>query len=299
MHDPASTPEKLDLPPEISCAGPKAIARGAPPSFAITSGKGGVGKTNIVANLAATLAARGIRVLVIDADLGLASLDLLLDVRPKYTFADFFYGRVALAELLTRSADGILLLPGANGVQGVTALGHDHKLALIAELDVLADDVDVVLIDTASGISDAVTYFASAAQHIVVVVTPEPLAMTDAYALIKILAAKHHEKQFQILVNNVAGEAEAQRVFDVLSRTALRYLNVSVDLFGWIPGDGRIAQSLARARMVVAESPEAPSAQAFARISEHLAALLGMESRVKGNLQFFFQRSLETARGTT
>jgi flagellar biosynthesis protein FlhG len=190
-------------------------------------------------------------------------------------------------------------LPGANGVQGVTALGHDHKLALIAELDALADDVDVVLIDTASGISDAVTYFASAAQHIVVVVTPEPLATTDAYALIKILAAKHHEKQFQILVNNVTGEAEAQRVFDVLSRTALRYLNVSVDLFGWIPGDGRIAQSLARARMVVAESPEAPSAQAFGRISEHLAALLGTESRVKGNLQFFFQRSLEIARRTT
>jgi len=178
-------------------------------------------------------------------------------------------------------------------------LRNEQKIALIAELDRLADRVDIVLIDTASGISDAVTYFATAAQHIVVVVTPEPLAMTDGYALIKVLATVYSEKHFRILVNNASCEEQAWRVFDVLSRTAVRYLNASLDLLGWIPGDGRITQSMARARIVVAETPGAPSARALVRIGERLAASLETENRVKGNLQFFFQRNLEAARGNT
>ena len=276
-----------------------AVVRRGPPTVAITSGKGGVGKTNIVANLAATLVSSGRRVLVIDGNLGLANLDVLLDVKPRYTFADFFYGTASLAQIVTTTSHGILLLPAASGVQALTMLRNEQKIALIAELERLADRVDIVLIDTASGISDAVTYFATAAQHIVVVVTPEPLAMTDGYALIKVLASVYCEKHFRILVNNASCEEQAWRIFDVLSRTAVRYLNVSLDLLGWIPGDGRITQSMARARIVVAETPGAPSARALVRIGERLAASLETENRVKGNLQFFFQRNLEAARGNT
>ena len=164
--------------------------------FAITSGKGGVGKTNVVANLAAALTLRKKRVMVIDADLGLANLDLFLGVRPVYTLADFFTGLVALDEIIIPNRDGILLLPGASGVQEITSLRHDQKIALLTELDALSHEIDLVLVDTGSGISDAVTYFATSAQEIVVVVTPEPSSMTDAYALIKVLASGHHEKRF-------------------------------------------------------------------------------------------------------
>ena len=238
--------------------------------FAITSGKGGVGKTNVVANLAAALAQRKKRVMVIDADLGLANLALFLGVRPANTLADFFTGLVALDEIIISNRNGILLLPGASGVREITSLRHDQKIALLTELDALSHEVDLVLVDTGSGISDAVTYFATSAQEIVVVVTPEPSSMNDAYALIKVLAFAHHEKRFRILANNVSGEAEALHMFDVLSRSALRFLNASLDFFGWVPRDPQLIRAVARSQMVVTEASDAPSAKAFAVMAERM-----------------------------
>jgi flagellar biosynthesis protein FlhG len=266
------------------------------PVFTITSGKGGVGKTNIVANLAAALTLRKKRVMVIDADLGLANLDLFLGVRPTYTLADFFTGQVALNEIIVPNRNGILLLPGASGVQEVTALRHDQKAALLTELDALNHEIDLVLVDTGSGISDAVTYFATAAQEIVVVVTPERSAITDAYALVKVLASVHHEKRFRILANNVSGEAEARLLFDALSRTALRFLNASLDFVGWIPRDPQLIRAVARSQMVVTEASDAPSAKAFACVAERLIEMTGSPVRIKGNVQFFFRRILEVDR---
>jgi flagellar biosynthesis protein FlhG len=134
------------VPPRQRSAAPKRVSQA--PVFAVTSGKGGVGKTNVVANLAAALALRKKRVMVIDADLGLANLDLFLGVRPAYTLVDFFTGLVALNEIIIQNRNGILLLPGACGTQEVTALRHDQKIALLTELDALSHEVDVVLVDT-------------------------------------------------------------------------------------------------------------------------------------------------------
>ena len=266
------------------------------PVFAITSGKGGVGKTTVVANLAAALALRKKRVMAIDADLGLANLDIFLGVRPTYTLADFFTGIAALDEIIIPSRNGILLLPGASGVQEITALRHDQKVALLTELDALSHEVDLVLVDTGSGISDAVTYFATSAQEIVVVVTPEPSSMTDAYALVKVLASGHHEKRFYILANNVSGEAEARRLFDVLSGTALRFLNASLDFFGWIPRDPQLMRAVARSQMVVIDAVDAPSTKAFVSMAERFIQMISSRARLKGNVQFFFRRMLEGSR---
>lgn len=263
------------------------------PVFAITSGKGGVGKTNIVANLAAALVLRKKRVMVIDADLGLANLDLFLGVRPVYTLTDFFTGLVALDEIVIANRDGILLLPGACGVQELTALRHDQKIALLTELDALSHEVDLVLVDTGSGISDAVTYFASAAQEIVVVVTPEPSSMTDAFALVKVLASGHHEKRFYVLANNVSDKTEALRLFDALSGATLRFLNAAVDFFGWIPRDPQLIQSVGRCELIVTEASDAPSAKAFTIMAERLIEMSSLRARIKGNAQFFFRRMLE------
>jgi flagellar biosynthesis protein FlhG len=280
-----------------SQSGKKQTGVAAVPTFAITSGKGGVGKTNVVANLAAALAQKHKRVMVIDADLGLANLDIFLSVKPKYTLADFFSGAASLEDIITINRDGILLLPGASGVQEVTALKGDQKLALLTELDRLTHEMDIVLIDTGSGISDAVTYFTTAAQEIVVVVTPEPSSLTDAYAVVKVLSSTYHEKCFRILANNVSGEEEARRVFNRLSNTALRFLNASLDLLGWVPRDPQLMRSVARAQMVVNEASDAPSTRAFLAIADRILDSIAAGVKVKGNLQFFFRRVLDGGRG--
>lgn len=261
------------------------------PVFAVTSGKGGVGKTNVVANLATALARQKKRVLAIDADLGLANLDLFLGVTPSYTLADFFSGAAPLDEVMVANRDGILLLPGASGGQETTKLSDDQKRALLTELDILSHELDVVLVDTGSGISDAVTYFTSAAQEIIVVVTPERAAIADAYALIKVLAAEHGRKRFRILANAVADQAQARQLFDTLSGTALRFLNASVDFLGWIPRDPQLLLAMARAQVVVREAPAAPSSRAFSTLADQIVGIAG-RAKVKGNLQFFLRRML-------
>ena len=173
---------------------------------------------------------------------------------------------------------------------------HDQKVALLTELDALSHEVDLVLVDTGSGISDTVTYFATSAQEIVVVVTPEPSSMTDAYALIKILAFAHYEKRFCILANNVSGEAEARRLFDALSGAVLRFLNASLDFFGWIPRDPQLIQAVSHAQLIVTEASDAPSAKSFVVMAERLIEMTSGRVRIKGNVQFFFRRMLEGGR---
>ena len=260
--------------------------------FAVTSGKGGVGKTNAVANLAAALVLEKKRVMVMDADLGLANLDLFLGVSPQYTLADFFAGTKSLSDILTPTPLGIMLLPAASGIQEVTSLTDAQKIVFLTELDALAHDVDIMLVDTSSGISDTVTYFATAAQEIIVVVMPEPSSFTDAYALIKVLASAHREKRFWILANNVEGKRDAERLYDTLSRTALRFLNTSLDLLGWIPRDPELARAASHGQLVVTVSPQCPSAQAFTRVARRLMHSAAAEAWEKGNVQFFFRRIL-------
>jgi flagellar biosynthesis protein FlhG len=260
--------------------------------FAITSGKGGVGKTNVVANLAAALTLAGRRVMAIDADLGLANLDLFLGVSPQYTLADFFAGTRPLADIITTGHLGIALLPAASGRQEVTALSDEQKIVFLTELDALPHEVDFVLVDTGSGISDTVTYFTAAAQEIVVVVTPEPSSLSDAHALIKVLTSTHREKRFWILANGVEGEEEARRIYESLSRTAPHCLNTSLSLLGWIPWDRELARAVARGQMVMVACPGSVSAQAFVSIAHRLTRFATEEARVKGSPQFFLRRIL-------
>jgi flagellar biosynthesis protein FlhG len=156
--------------------------------------------------------------------------------------------------------------------------------------------MDLVLVDTGSGISDAVTYFTSAAQEIILVVTPEPSSMTDAYALVKVLRAEQRQQRFLVLANNVCDGAEARRLFDTLSSTALRFLNVSLEYLDWIPRDPQLLSAAARAQTVVSNNADAPSARAFAGLAEKLLQRSAAQRRVKGNLQFFFRRMLESGK---
>jgi flagellar biosynthesis protein FlhG len=270
--------------------------RNGAPVFAVTSGKGGVGKTNVVANVAIALARRQHRVMIIDADLGLANLDLYLGLKPARTLADFFSGSATLDEIVITNRDGILVMPGASGVQEITRLRPEQKNSLLTALDAVTDEIDLVLLDTASGISDMVTYFTGAAHEIIVVVTPEPSSMTDAYALMKVLALQQRQTRFLMLANNVSDADEARRLFDTLSSTALRFLNVSLDLLGWIPRDPLLLCAAARAGAVIRDYPDAPSARAFTRLADKLVERADERGKVTGNVQFFLRRMLETGK---
>jgi flagellar biosynthesis protein FlhG len=255
----------------------------------VTSGKGGVGKTNVVANLAAALTMEGTRVTVVDGDLGLANLDVLLNVHPQYTLADFFAGRRSLTDISVTSPLGITLLPAASGSPHMTALSYEQKISFLSELDTLPQDASVMLVDTASGISDLVTYFASAAHEIVLVITPEPASLTDAYALVKILASVHGEEHFWMVANAVEDEAEARRLFCALTRTAQRFLPVSFDLLGWVPRDPALTHAVTQRRTVMETAPHSPSARAFITLARRLVDSTAETARVKGGLQFFFR----------
>ena len=178
--------------------------------LSVTSGKGGVGKTNVVTNLAISLARERQKVLIWDADLGLANIDVLLGLKPAYNIQDLLEGTRTLPEILVEGPLGIRVMPASSGVQELAHLGEGQKVRLLSELDEFDDDLDFLLIDTGAGISANVMYFNLAAQEIIVVVTPEPTSITDAYALIKVMSTRYNQKRFKILPNQVTGPKGSQ-----------------------------------------------------------------------------------------
>jgi flagellar biosynthesis protein FlhG len=260
-----------------------------PRVISVTSGKGGVGKSNVVANLAVTMARNGQRVLILDADLGLANIDVLLGLSSRYNVRHVLSGEKTMAEVVVEGPEGIRVLPASSGVQELTQLGEEQKLILLNELDSLEPPCDILLIDTGAGISPNVTYFNLAALERIVVVTPEPTAITDAYALIKVMATRHATRSFKLLVNQVTGERDAQEVFTKLVRVVDRFIGeVSLEMLGWVPTDGCVTRAVKRQRAVVDVYPDCPASRGFARIAG--AILDSVATPADGNIKFFWRR---------
>jgi len=260
--------------------------------FAITSGKGGVGKTAVVANMAVLLARMGKRVLILDADLGLANIDVVFGLTPGHNLNHFFSGEQGLEAILTDGPEGIKILPAGSGVQRFTRLDAHQKMRLLEALDAMNNDFDFVLIDTEAGISENVTYFNTAAQEILVVTTPEPTAITDAYALMKLLSNQYHEKHFNLIVNFIKSEDEALDVYRKLTMVANRYLDISIDYIGSIPRDKMMVDAIRKQQVLVQLYPESKTAGAF----QALARTVVQEPQTiepKGSIQFFWKRLLE------
>jgi flagellar biosynthesis protein FlhG len=257
--------------------------------IAVTSGKGGVGKTNVVANLAFALTILRKKVLVVDADLGLANLDILLGLTPKYTIEHLFQGSKSLQDIVIEGPGGMHIVPASSGVQQLTELSAEQKLAFLAEVDSLEDPVDVMLIDTGAGISTNVLYFALAAQEIIVVTCPEPTAIADAYALMKVLACEHDHRKFQLLVNSAATSQEAEMVFQKLNRATQQFLDFSIDLLGWIPYDVYVQKAVRQQKAVIASYPNAQASHAFLRLAMAICAWPPILFP-SGQIQFFWRR---------
>ncbi|THB72591.1 MAG: flagellar synthesis regulator FleN [Desulfobulbaceae bacterium] len=260
--------------------------------YAITSGKGGVGKTAVVSNLAATLAKAGKRVLILDADLGLANIDVVFGLTPTYNMNHFFSGEQELDAIMVDGPHGIKILPAGSGIQNFIRLDANHKLRLLEGLDSMHTSFDFVLIDTEAGISENVTYFNTAAQEILLVTTPEPTAITDAYALMKLLSTQFHEKHFNLIVNMVQNENEALDVYRKITMVSNRYLDVSIDYLGSIPADRQMNESIRKQKVIVDLYPTSKIATAFSGLSGRITSDV-QPSEPKGNIQFFWKKLLK------
>ncbi len=260
--------------------------------LSVTSGKGGVGKTAVVANIAVLLARMGQRVLILDADLGLANIDVVFGLAPGYNLNHFFTGDQDLPSILVQGPEGIRILPAGSGVQRFTRLDSQQKMRLLEALDTLHNDFDIVLIDTEAGISENVTYFNTAAQEILVVTTPEPTAITDAYALMKLLSHQYHEKHFNLIVNFIRNEEEALDVYRKLTMVANRYLDISIDYMGSIPRDKLMVEAIRKQKVMVQLYPDSRTSNAFAALARTIVRE-PEHVEPKGSIQFFWKRLLE------
>ncbi len=259
--------------------------------YSITSGKGGVGKTAVTANTAVTLAKMGKSVLILDADLGLANIDVVFGLAPQYNLNHFFSGEHELEDIIVEGPYGIKILPAGSGIQNFTRLDGHSKMRLLDGLDAMQHDFDYVLIDTEAGISENVTYFNTAAQEILVVTTPEPTAITDAYALMKLLSTQFHEKHFNLIVNQTGNDEEALDVYRKLTMVSNRYLDISIDYLGSIPADRQMVESIRKQKVFVDMHPTSAVAGAFVSLAKRLSVAQSA-SQPKGNLQFFWKKLL-------
>ena len=238
--------------------------------LAISSGKGGVGKTNVVAGLALALARLKQRVVIVDADFGLANLDILLGLEPAHTLEQVLRGEKVLEEILVEGPEGIRIVPASSGVQELTRLDDAAELRLVQGLQRIAEDADWMLVDTAAGVHDSVVKLLMAAQQVLLVATPEPASLVDAYAVLKVLHLRDAEKPVRLVVNNAQSADEAGETIEQLDLATRRFLGRPVEALGVIPHDPWLLQAVREQRCVVDRFPQSPSARAF----ESLARIL-------------------------
>jgi flagellar biosynthesis protein FlhG len=260
----------------------------APPLtvYAFTSGKGGVGKTNIVANLGIAMAEAGRRVLIIDADLGLGNMDVIMGLRPAHTMEDVLLGQCSLAEALSVGPRGVKILAADSGVRDFTLLSTGEKIRLFALFRDIEDEAETILIDTSSGISSNVRFFASFAHRVVLITTPEPTAITDAYATMKILSRTNGEQDFRLLVNLAESEGQALEVFQTLRRAAERFLRLKPGYLGHILKDPRLTRSVRLQKPVLVLHPESKAGANLRDLAGRLLAEPGVcGTQGKGGLR--------------
>ncbi len=254
--------------------------------ISITSGKGGVGKTNITANLAYLLAGMKKKTMILDADCGLANIDLILGLTPKYNLYHVLKGERTLREAIVTGPGGIKILASSSGIQEMSSLSMAQKLTLQDELNALQTRPDFLLIDTSAGINDNVLYFNMVAGETIVVVTPEPTSLTDAYALIKILYQRHAKKRFSLLVNMVKSPNEAKEVFLRLAQATNHFLNLAIEELGYISYDENLQRGVKQQRLLAELYPDSPSVKCLRAVAERLC-MPRPERESNGGIRFF------------
>lgn len=244
--------------------------------IAVTSGKGGVGKTNIVLNLCLALSRMQRRVFLLDADMGLANVDVLLGMAPRYTMEHVLSGQKELMDIVLEGPGGFKVLPASSGISELSELTYEQQMQLFRALSTLDADMDYLFIDTGAGISSNVLRFNASAHEIILIANPEPTSITDAYALMKLLSIKYHLRSFNLIANSVLSDAEGQGVYERLNKVATQFLNVQLRYLGPVPLDKFVPKAVRQQRPVLELYPTAPASRGLLRI----AALLDQSSQV-------------------
>jgi flagellar biosynthesis protein FlhG len=264
--------------------------------LAVTGGKGGVGKSTVSTNLGVAIAAQGKDVMLVDADLGLANVDVLLGLHTRFHLGHVLRGECSLEDTIVTGPHGLQIVPAASGLKNMANLSPAEHAGIIRAFSDLYHRVDVLIIDTAAGLHDSVVTFTQAAHHVLVVVCDEPASITDAYALIKVLSREHGVRSFQILANQTRRAAEGPALFSKIQRVCDRFLNVTLEFAGSIPYDDYLRRSVQRQNAVVELYPTAISSVALKNLASRTDKW-SVPQGLRGHLEFFVERMVGAGMG--
>jgi flagellar biosynthesis protein FlhG len=259
--------------------------------IAVSGGKGGVGKTNVSLNTAIALAHQGKRVVILDADLGLANVDVMLGLRVHRNISHVLSGECELDDIMITGPAGIKIIPATSGTQTMVDLTPVEHAGLIRAFSELRTDFDILIVDTAAGISDMVLSFARASQDVLLVVCDEPTSITDCYALMKLLSRDHGVYKFKVVANMVRSEKEGHQLFAKLTKVTDRFLDVSIELVGIIPFDENIRRAVRKQQPIIEAYPQSPASLAFNQLAQKVQQW-PIPSQPTGHLQFFIEQLL-------
>lgn len=260
--------------------------------IAITSGKGGVGKTNLSVNLGLALAEQGKRVALLDADMGLANVDVLLGMYPKFNLSHVLKGEKSLNEIIVTGPSGLQVIPASSGLQHMSDLSTVEQAAVIRAFSDIDQDLDVLIVDTAAGISSSVINFARACQEVIIVVCDEPTSLTDAYAFIKLLNRDYGLSRFHILTNMVQSVQQGQNLFQKLTKVTDRYLDVTLQFAGAVPYDEYLRKAVQQQSPVVAAYPRSKASLALKNVARQINNW-PIKGQSGGYLEFFIERMIQ------
>lgn len=251
--------------------------------ISVTSGKGGVGKTSLVTNMAYRLAQNGKRVLIFDGDLGMANVDIMFGAKPKGNILEVLRGEKKLSDILTEGAKNIHIIPGGSGIFELSHINAFERRQLLDSVESLPSFYDYMLIDTAPGLSDNVLYLNAAAEDIIVLITPDPSSLADAYALIKTLNQRNKIKKFRIICNQVKDDVEGFGLYKRFSEVCERFLDVGLDFLGSIPTDPVLKRATQHQRIIMRHEPQSNAAHAIVRIVNNIGV---SPSQIEARLGF-------------
>ncbi len=276
---------------------PRPVAR----IITVTSGKGGVGKSNTSINLACQFKKMGHRVIILDADFGLANIEIMFGTVPKHNFCDLIYQGKSIKEIITWGPMDIGFISGGSGISGLSNLSRDYLNYIIQNLAELDEIADIVIIDTGAGISDAVLDFLVASGEILVVATPEPTSITDSYSLLKALDRhprfSREDSKIKVIANKVSGDSEGELMYNKLNTVVDKYLGLELSYLGAIPQDRHLEEAVMQQKPVSLYSPNAESAIAYEKMAYELTDTEYSKSIAKRGMAAFFSHIVSGSKG--